>query len=76
VELWGIYEMECDDDVLEYYDQPIRIQLQYRARSGRKTTQWHTPDFFYTDEFITTSPIVHQCYDESCATEVSHVLPH
>src|SRR5436309_9072155 len=23
-----------------------RIQLQYRARSGRKTTQWHTPDFF------------------------------
>jgi hypothetical protein len=22
-----------------------RIQLQYRARSGRKTTQWHTPDF-------------------------------
>jgi putative transposase len=46
VELWGIYEMERDDDVLEYYDQPIRIQLQYRARSGRKTTQWHTPDFF------------------------------
>ena len=46
VELWGIYAMERDDDVLEYYDQPTRIQLQYRARSGRKTTQWHTPDFF------------------------------
>lgn len=46
VELWGIYAMEWDDDVLEYYDQPTRIQLQYRARSGRKTTQWHTPDFF------------------------------
>jgi putative transposase len=46
VELYGIYEIEYDDDVLEYYDQPIRIQLQYRARSGRKTTQWHTPDFF------------------------------
>ena len=46
VELWGIYLMERDDDVLEYYDQPTRIQLQYRARSGRKTTQWHTPDFF------------------------------
>src|SRR5204862_1558141 len=45
VELWGIYEMERDDDVLEYYDQPTRIQLHYRARSGRKTTQWHTPDF-------------------------------
>ena len=46
VELWGIYAMERDDDVLEYYDQPTRIQLTYRARSGRKTTQWHTPDFF------------------------------
>jgi putative transposase len=46
VELWGIYEMERDHDVLEYYDQPLCIQLQYRARSGRKTTQWHTPDFF------------------------------
>jgi len=46
VELWGIYEMERDDDVLEYYDQPTRLQLRYRARSGRNTTQWHTPDFF------------------------------
>lgn len=46
VELWGIYEMERDDDVLEFYDQPTRLQLRYRARSGRNTTQWHTPDFF------------------------------
>jgi putative transposase len=46
VVLWGIYEMERDDDVLEYYDQPTRLQLRYRARSGRNTTQWHTPDFF------------------------------
>ena len=28
VELWGIYTMERDDDVLEYFDQPTRIQLQ------------------------------------------------
>src|SRR5205807_2549750 len=34
------------DDVLECYDQPSRIPLSYRAKSGRKTTQWHTPDFF------------------------------
>lgn len=46
VELWGIYEMERDEDVLEYYDQPTRLQLRYRARSGKNTTQWHTPDFF------------------------------
>jgi putative transposase len=46
VELWAIYAMERDDDVLEYYDQPVRIPLRYRALSGRLTTQWHTPDFF------------------------------
>ena len=46
VELWGIYAMERDDDVLEYYDQPTRIQLHYRARSGHNTSPWHTPDFF------------------------------
>ncbi len=34
-----------DDDVLEFYDQPTRIQLHYRSRSGRKTSPWHTPDF-------------------------------
>jgi putative transposase len=45
VELWGIYTMERDDDVLEYYDQPTRIQLHYHACSGRKTSPWHTPDF-------------------------------
>jgi len=46
VEFWAIYAMERDDDVLEFYDQPSRIPLNYRAKSGRKTTQWHTPDFF------------------------------
>ncbi len=46
VELWAIYGMERDDAVLEYYDQPVRIPLRYRARSGHNTTQWHTPDFF------------------------------
>ncbi len=45
VELWGCYTMERDEDVLEYYDQPTRIQLHYHARSGRKTSPWHTPDF-------------------------------
>jgi putative transposase len=46
VELWAIYGMERDQQVLEYYDQPVRIPLSYRAATGRRTTQWHTPDFF------------------------------
>ncbi len=45
VELWAIYAMERDDDVLEYYDQPTRIQLHYRSLRGHKTSPWHTPDF-------------------------------
>jgi putative transposase len=46
VEFWAIYGMERDEDVLEFYDQSSRIPLSYRAKSGRRTTQWHTPDFF------------------------------
>lgn len=46
VELWAIYGMERDQHVLEYYDQPVRIPLSYRAATGRRTTQWHTPGFF------------------------------
>lgn len=45
VEFFAIYAMERDDDVLEYYDQPTRIQLHYRSLSGHKTSPWHTPDF-------------------------------
>src|SRR5258708_376383 len=46
VEFWAIYGMERDEDVLEFYEQSSRIPLSYRAKSGYRTTQWHTPDFF------------------------------
>jgi putative transposase len=45
VELWAIYAMERDAGVLELYEQPARIPLHYQARSGRKTSPWHIPDF-------------------------------
>lgn len=45
-ELAGIYEMEYDPDVLEYYDQPSGIKLSYQALCGRKVGVLHTPDFF------------------------------
>src|SRR5215467_8162738 len=45
-EFWAIYGMERDEDVLEFYEQSSRIPLSYRARSGHRTTQCHTPDFF------------------------------
>lgn len=45
-ELAGIYEMEHDPAVLEYYDQPPPIKLCYQAKSGKPIAVLHTPDFF------------------------------
>jgi putative transposase len=46
VELWAIYLMEHDPNVLEYYDQPSCFKIQYTNKSGRKIGHYHTPDFF------------------------------
>jgi putative transposase len=45
-ELARIYELEYDPDVLEYYDQPPKIKLQYCCLNGREIGVLHTPDFF------------------------------
>jgi putative transposase len=45
VELWAVYTMEYDPQVLEYYDQPTPLELHYQAKSGRAVTVSHTPDF-------------------------------
>ncbi len=46
VELPTIYELEHDEDVLEFYDQPPQIKLDYQGKNGRKLGVLHTPDFF------------------------------
>jgi putative transposase len=46
VELWAIYLMEHDPNVLEYYDQPSCFKIQYSNKAGRKIGHYHTPDFF------------------------------
>jgi transposase InsO family protein len=46
VELAGVYEMEHDAGVLEYYDQPPPIKLDYDSAAGKKMGVLHTPDFF------------------------------
>jgi hypothetical protein len=50
VELWAIYGMERDAAVLEFYDQASHIPLSYHVKSGHKTTQRYTPDFFLPKE--------------------------
>jgi transposase InsO family protein len=46
VELAGIYEMEHDPSVAEYFDQPPAIKLVYESPRGRRMGVLHTPDFF------------------------------
>ena len=46
VELWAIYQMEHDQEVLEFYDQPPAFLINYQNKSGRKIGHYHTADFF------------------------------
>ncbi len=46
VEAPKIYELEQDKNVLEYYDQPPPIKLNYQGKNGKKLGVMHTPDFF------------------------------
>ncbi|MGK7933188.1 MAG: Tn7 transposase TnsA N-terminal domain-containing protein [Microcystaceae cyanobacterium] len=50
VELPHIYQLEHDDSVLEYYDQPMPIKLDYPDKNGRNLGVIHTPDYFVIRE--------------------------
>jgi hypothetical protein len=50
VELAGVYEMEHDAGVLEYFDQPPTIKLDYESPAGKRMGVLHTPDFFVIQE--------------------------
>src|SRR5258707_15252769 len=42
----AIVTYEHNEKVLEYYDQPSKIEMRYVAKIGRPVAFWHTPDFF------------------------------
>jgi transposase InsO family protein len=46
VELAAVYELEHNRDVLEYWDQPNSIKLDYESAHGRHLGVLHTPDYF------------------------------
>lgn len=50
VELPAIYEMEYNNSVLEYYDQPKPVHMEYLSKSNRKVSINSTPDFFVFTE--------------------------
>lgn len=45
-EFSAITTHEYDETVLEYFDQPSKIEMRYLAKSGRPVVVWNTPDFF------------------------------
>jgi transposase InsO family protein len=46
VELPFIYELEHDEDVKEFYDQPPAFKINYKSASGKNLGFFYTPDFF------------------------------
>src|SRR5260370_37679476 len=46
VECAFLLQVEHDDDVLEVWDQPPPIELEYQDRRGRVQRPLHTPDYF------------------------------
>ncbi|WP_419393427.1 DDE-type integrase/transposase/recombinase [Cytobacillus praedii] len=42
----AVLMLENDDEVLEYYDQPNKINLSFISNSGKKGGTLYTPDFF------------------------------
>ncbi|MGC2238001.1 MAG: DDE-type integrase/transposase/recombinase [Pyrinomonadaceae bacterium] len=44
-ELPFIHELEHDPEVIEYYDQPLPIKLNYIGKNNRNLGVMHTPDF-------------------------------
>src|SRR5229473_1182910 len=46
VEFAFLLEAEHDDEVLEVWDQPPSIQLDYYDKRGRLQRPMHTPDYF------------------------------
>src|SRR6266852_333819 len=46
VELAAVYELEHDPEVLEYFDQPPTIKLDYESVAGQRMGVLHTADYF------------------------------
>ncbi|MGS2748189.1 TnsA endonuclease N-terminal domain-containing protein [Bacillus zanthoxyli] len=65
VELPAIFMMENNPNVIEYYDQPTKIKLQYQKSNGKKVAPIYTPDFLvitkdaiYFEEWKTEKEII------------------
>lgn len=72
-ELAFVYELEYDEAVLEYYDQPPAIKLAYQAKNGRQVGVLHTPDFFV---LRTEAAGWEECKTEAELPNLAEQMPH
>jgi putative transposase len=72
-ELAFVYEMEYEEEVLEYYDQPSTFKLEYQAKSGRPVGVLHTPDFFV---LRTGTAGWEECKTEADLETLAEQMPH
>lgn len=49
-ELPAVVIWDADNVTHEFYDQPTKVKLQYRATNGRQVSHMATPDFFLLQE--------------------------
>lgn len=72
VELPLVYVLEHSSQVLEFYDQPCQIRLNYKTAEGRAGGFLHVPDFFaiYPDKagFF-------ECKPESAMDDLAKDMP-
>jgi putative transposase len=73
VELPFIYELEHDEDVLEFYDQPHAFKINYQGLNGRSIGFFYTPDFFVISK---NSAFWVECKTESELQKLALKQPH
>lgn len=73
LELPVAMELEHDDAVLEYYDQPQSIKLVYNSATGRNTGVMHTPDFLVLHR---DGVYFRECKPEEKLKELAVSMPH
>ena len=71
-ELAAIFELEHDSSVIEYYDQPPSIRLNYTGKNGRRIGVIHTPDYFV---LRTDSAGYEECKPEAALVRLAKQSP-
>jgi putative transposase len=71
-ELPAIYDLDDDQEVIEFYDQPGQIKLRYQNGNGRNVNVFHTPDYFV---IRTNNAGWEECKEEGKLNELARTNP-